>query len=235
MKKRHSLISFANTFLLIILGSVMATPASAQTGVIAFENACSDSSPNHPQIMRGDGTGRVDLALPTLPPGANFVQFRIKDVTTTRGRPVTVLYHVLVYNQTTLAGSSYVVQVTDVGGALLQSTPLQVAHDDLSASFSPTGDRIAYYNPDGFLGIADVDRDPNNDSITGFSNRTPVVDLTTIGSAAPWDPEAGGFNGMPDFSPDGSSVVVVIQGDLWLIHLQADRRTFASAEQLTHT
>ena len=40
---------------------------------------------------------------------------------------------------------------------------------------------------------------------------------------------------MPDFSPDGSSVVVVIQGDLWLIHLQADGRTFASAEQLTHT
>src|SRR5262249_52349978 len=95
MKKLNSLILCANTFLLIILGPVMAMPASAQTGVIAFENACSDSSPNPPQIMRGDGTGRVDLALPTLPSGANFVQFRIRDVTTTPGRPVTVLYHVL--------------------------------------------------------------------------------------------------------------------------------------------
>ena len=45
----------------------------------------------------------------------------------------------------------------------------------------------------------------------------------------------GGFTGFPDFSPDGTQIVLSIYGDLWRLTLGADGHTLDSSQPLTRT
>ena len=72
----------------ILLAAVAALPASAQTGAIAFRDDCTGLL----YAMRGDGTGRFALPLPSLPlPTDSYWGPLVLDVTTSG--PTTVLYY----------------------------------------------------------------------------------------------------------------------------------------------
>jgi len=62
--------------------------------------------------------------------------------------------------------------------------------------------------------VADTVRDANL-RITSLENPTVVANLFAIGS--PSDSNSSGGTGYPDFSPDGTKIVVSIYGDLWLL------------------
>ena len=104
----------------VLLTGLAAAPASAQSGVIAFQDACSGRL----YAMRGDGSARIALPLPQLPQPTAEHQYgdpSILDVTTSG--PLTVVYYVGIVrvnqNQSTLVDSGlFAVQLDDVGGEL---------------------------------------------------------------------------------------------------------------------
>jgi hypothetical protein len=210
-------------------------PAWAQNGVIAFREACAGSGPRV-YVMRGEAESetnpRVLLPLPAPLNGVQYGTF-VLDVSTSG--PVTVLLHGL-----------FAVQVSDIAGDLVPDAPMNLRlaadprlpanlNDALFAKFSPTGDRIALVS-DGILVIADVVRDANQ-KITGLTNPTVVANLFDIGSPSDSNITVGdSYVGYPDFSPDGTQLVVSIYSDLWLLTLGSDGRTLDSVEQpLTRT
>ena len=154
------------------------------------------------------------------------------DISTTG--PVTVLLPLL-----------FAVQVNEIGGNLVPEAPVSIQLPDdpdlppgINSSsfvrFSPRGDRVAIVTSGGFLVIADIVRDVN-DKITGLTNPTVVANLLTIGSPSDSSVSSGPLASFPDFSADGTQIVVAIYYDLWLLNLDIDGRTLVSAEPLTRT
>ena len=162
----------------VLLTGLAAAPASAQSGVIAFRDACSGRL----YAMRGDGSARIALPLPQLPQPTAEHQYRdpwILDVTTSG--PLTVVYYVGIVrvnqNQSTLVDSGlFAVQLDDVGGVLLPDPGLPVRltlpadvgflgvnpNRARSGSFSPFRDRLALVansQAASVLMTARVDRD----------------------------------------------------------------------------
>ena len=228
MKKQRSMVSTIS--LLFAFGVFGVAHAWAQNGVIAFEDACHKRA----YVMRGEpestSNPRVQLPLPPLINGQQ-VWSRPLDVST-RG-PVTVLLDHL-----------FAVQVDDIGGNLIPKAPVNIRLpndpslpadiNNPQAKFSPLGDRVAL-TADGVLVVADIVRDVN-DEIVGLTNPTVVANLLSIGSPSDSNLSGGGpFTGFPDFSPDGSRIVVSIYSDLWLLDLESDGHTLHSAKPLTRT
>jgi hypothetical protein len=227
---------------LIVLSSLTAVPALAQSGVIAFQDACTELL----YAMRGDGSGRIALPLPPLPlPTDRYLQPTVLDVTTSG--PTTVVYYVGIIGQTFDQGL-FAVQVDDVGGMLTPQTPVRLSLPAIAGldpnsarhgSFSPLalGDRLALVAPGSNASVlmtAKVKRDPVTLKIIDLSDSDFVVvgDLYPIGIPDPNVPTEKGFTGFIAYSPDGQSIVASIYYDLWMIHLGADN-TYLSAERLT--
>jgi hypothetical protein len=211
----------------------MPTRTKAQNGVISFWNACDGRA----YVMHGEAESAtnppVELPLSPLAGGNRGGQMPL-DVST--HGPVTVLLNGL-----------FVVQVNDNAGVLVPDAELSIQFDlaanpDLppninggDAKFSPTGDRIALVS-DGILVIADIARDATTQSITGLTNPTIVANLADIGSPSDSNLSPGApFIAYPDFSPDGTEIVVTIYSDLWLLTLMSDGHTLASSRPLTRT
>jgi len=236
----------------VLLTGLAAAPASAQSGVIAFQDACSGRL----YAMRGDGSARIALPLPQLPQPTAEHQYRdpwILDVTTSG--PLTVVYYVGIVrvnqSQSTLVDSGlFAVQLDDVGGELRPDPDLPVVRLTLPAdvgflgvnpnrarrgSFSPSRDRLALVansQAASVLMTARVDRDMSTLKITGLSDLVVVGDLYSLGVPDPTVPAAKGFTGDVDYSPDGSRIVASIYFDLWLVHLTSEN-TNAGADLLT--
>jgi Tol biopolymer transport system component len=88
---------------------------------------------------------------------------------------------------------------------------------------------------DGILVVADIVRDLSL-RITGLTNPTVVANLFDIGSPSDSNITLGGpYIGDPDFSPDGTQIVVTIYSDLWLLTLDNDGHTLVSSQPLTRT
>jgi hypothetical protein len=233
MNKHISLAARAT--LVAVIGAIGVAPALAQNGVIAFREVCTGSGPRVVYVMRGEAESetnpRVLLPLPAPLNGAQYGT-AVLDVSTS-GR-VTVLLHGL-----------FAVQVNDTGGDLVPDAPVNIRlaanptlpaniNDAVFAKFSPTGDRIALVS-DGILVIADIVRDANQ-TITGLTNPTVVANLVDIGSPSDSNISVGNsYVGNPDFSPDGTQIVVSIYSDLWLLTLGDDGHTLDFAEPLTRT
>ena len=237
----------------VLLTGLAAAPASAQSGVIAFQDACSGRL----YAMRGDGSARIALPLPQLPQPTAEHQYRdpwILDVTTSG--PLTVVYYVGIVrvnqNQSTLVDSGlFAVQLDDVGGELRPDPDLPVVRLTLpadvgflgvnpnrarSGSFSPSlsRDRLALVANSAAASVlmtARVDRDVSL-KITGLSDLVVVGDLYSLGVPDPTVPADKGFTGDVDYSPDGSRIVASIYFDLWLVHLTSEN-TNAGADLLT--
>src|SRR5262245_16953992 len=233
-------ISCMITFGLIIFASVTVMPALAQSGVIAFQDACTGLL----SAMRGDGTGRIALPLPPLPlPTDRYLQPTVLDVTTSG--PTTVVYFVGIIGQSFDQGL-FAVQVDDVGGVLTSETPVRLSFPEIpgvnpnsarQGSFSPieSGDRLAIVAPGQSASVlitAKVERDPATLRIIGLSDFVVVGDLYSIGIPDPNFPSEQGFTGFIDYSPDGTSIVASIYYDLWMIHLDV-YNMFLSAVRLT--
>jgi len=146
----------------------------------------------------------------------------------------------------------FAVQVNDIGGNLVPDALVNIQlaanpnlpaniNNTLFARFSPTGERVALVS-DGVLVVADIEHDANR-KVTGLTNPTVVANLLAIGSPSdtnlnfgfPSPSVEGPFTGYPDFSPDGTKIVVSIFGDLWLLSLNSDGHTLASSQPLTRT
>jgi hypothetical protein len=236
----------------VLLTGLAAAPVSAQSGVIAFQDACNGRL----YAMRGDGSGRIALPLPQLPQPTAEHQYRdpwILDVTTSG--PLTVVYYVGIVrvnqNQSTLVDSGlFAVQLDDVGGELRPDPDLPVVRLTLPAdvgflgvnpnrarkgSFSPLSrDRLALVANSAAASVlmtAKVDRDVSL-KITGLSDLVVVGDLYALGVPDPTVPADKGFTGDVDYSPDGSRIVASIYFDLWLVHLTSEN-TNAGADLLT--
>ena len=229
-------ISCMITFALIILAKQTVMPALAQSGVIAFQDACTGLL----YAMRGDGSGRIAVPLPPLPlPTDRYLQPMVLDVTTSG--PTTVVYYVGIIGQIFDHGL-FAVQVDDVGGVLTPETPVRLSFPEVpgvdpnsarQGSFSPM-DRLAFVAPGqnaSVLITGKVERDATL-KITGLSDFVVVGDLYSIGIPDPNFPTENGFTGFIDYSPDGRSIVASIYYDLWIIHLDGDNM-FLSAERLT--
>jgi len=235
----------------VLLTGLAAAPASAQSGVIAFQDACSGRL----YAMRGDGSARIALPLPQLPQPTAEHQYaapRIVDVTTSG--PLTVVYYVGIVrvnqNQSTLVDSGlFAVQLGDVGGVLLPDAgspvrltlPSDVGFLGVNpniarrGSFSPLRDRLALVADSqtaSVLMTAKVDRDASTLKVTGLSNLVVVGDLYSLGLPDPTVPPSKGFTGDVDYSPDGSSIVASIYYDLWLVRLSSEN-TNVGADLLT--
>ena len=233
----------------IFLTSLRAIPPLAQTGVIAFQDACTGLL----YAMRGDGSGRIALPLPPRPlPTDEYLDPLVLDVTTSS--PTTVVYSVQITRVVVINGQNeetlvdrgvFAVQVDDVGGVLTPELPVRLSLPTIagvvpnfarSGSFSSMGfgDRLAVVAPGQSASVlinAKVDRDPDL-KITGLSDFVVVGDLYSIGIPDPNFPSKKGFTGFIDYSPDGRSIVASIYYDLWMINLRGDN-TFLSAERLT--
>jgi hypothetical protein len=235
-------ISCIITFGLVILASFTVMPAFAQSGVIAFQDACTGLL----YAMRGDGSGRIALPLPPLPlPTDRYQQPTVLDVTTSG--PTTVVYYVGIIGQSFDHGL-FAVQVDDVGGVLTPEDPVRLSFPEIpgvdpksarQGSFSPIGfgDRLAFVAPGqnaSVLFTAKFKRDPATLKIIDLdlSDFVEVGDLYSIGIPDPNFPTENGFTGFIDYSPDGRSIVASIYYDLWMIHLDGDNM-FLSAERLT--
>jgi hypothetical protein len=106
----------------ILLAAFRVPPVSAQTGAIAFRDDCTGLL----YAMRGDGTGRIALPLPSLPlPTDRYWGPLVLDVTTSG--PTTVIYYtgiariVVVDGQNVLTLVDYAlfaVQLDEVDGVL---------------------------------------------------------------------------------------------------------------------
>ena len=228
-------------------GAIPAWPASAQTGIIAFQDHCS----NLLYGMRGDGTGRIALPLPPLPQPASEYRYRgprVLDVTTSG--PVTVLYYVGITRWDTSAlidSGLFAVQLNDVSGVLTpdSGSPVRLTlPPDIGiagvnpnraphGSFSAAGDRLALVagsETSSMLMTVRVDRDEFT-RITGLSDLIVIADLYSLGVPDP-GVSAKGFTGFIDYSPDGRSIVASIYYDLWTVHLNSYNQ-LGGAEQLT--
>jgi hypothetical protein len=207
-------ISCMITVGLIVLSSLTAVPALAQSGVIAFQDACTELL----YAMRGDGSGRIALPLPPLPlPTDRYLQPTVLDVTTSG--PTTVVYYVGIIGQTFDQGL-FAVQVDDVGGMLTPQTPVRLSLPAIAGldpnsarhgSFSPLalGDRLALVAPGSNASVlmtAKVKRDPVTLKIIDLSDSDFVVvgDLYPIGIPDPNVPTEKGFTGFIAYSPDGT-------------------------------
>jgi hypothetical protein len=235
----------------VLLTGLAAPTASAQSGVIAFRDECSQRL----YAMRGDGSARIALPLPPLPqPTAEYRYWNswILDVSTSG--PLTVVYYVGIsrLNQQTLTlvdFGLFAVQFNDVGGVLLPDTgspvrlplPADVGFVGVdpnkarSGSFSPVRDRLALVASSeaaSVLMTARVVRDGSTSKITGLSDLVVVGDLYSLGLPDPTSPASKGFTGDVDYSPDGSSIVASIYYDLWLVHL-SPANSIAGADLLT--
>jgi hypothetical protein len=219
--KKHRV--FVTTFAtLFAVGVIGVAQAWAQNGVISFGEACSDRV----YVMRGEteSASNPRILLP-LQPNRNPVRVPL-DISTSG--PITVLLNGL-----------FAVQVNDIGGNLVPDAPVNIGLaadpslptyiNDGLAKFSPTGDRVAVVSPlvgtsdrGGVLVVADIVRGKKL-KIIGLTNPTVVADLRTIGSPSDSNIRGGGdWTGFPDFSPDGTKIVVTIYGDLWLLTLLPD-------------
>lgn len=219
-------------FSLTIVVLLTAMQASAQTGVIAFQDGCTERL----YAMRGDGSGRIELPLPPRPPPTDeysYRQPRVLDVTTSG--PLTVVYYVGISRQDSFELVDYglfAVQLNEVGGMLTPDLPERLDLPSIAGvnpnrarngSFSFTGDRLALA-AGTVLMTGKVERDAALE-IIGLSDLVVVL-------PDPGFPTLQGFTGTFDFSPDGTSIVASINDDLWMIDLNADH-TFLGAERLT--
>lgn len=233
----------------ILIVASTAAPVWAQSGVIAFRDACTGLL----YAMQGDGTGRIALPLPQLPqPTAEFRYWDpwVLDVTT--GGPLTVLYYVGILRKNPFElvdFGLFAVQVDHVGGVLEAGPPVRLTlpanvgfpgvnpNTARRGSFSsaPFQDRLALVaNSDAasVLMTARVDRDGSTSKITGLSDLVVVGDLYSFGIPDPNIPSSKGFTGDIDYSPDGRRVIASIYYDLWEIHLGSDN-SYGGADLLT--
>ena len=239
-------ISSAVNLGLIILASLRAESALAQSGVMAFREACAQGASTELLFaMRGDGSGRIPLPLPPLPLATDrYGTAMVLDVTTSG--PTTVIYFVSIGRDNMLVDFGlFAVQLDEVAGVLTPQSPVPlrlpaIAGVDpniaLHGSFSSvgSGDRLALVASSAstrVLMTAKVDRDSNS-KIIGLSDLVEVGDLFSIGIPDPKFPTRAGITGFIDYSPNGKSIVASIYYDLWLIHLRDDN-TYLSAERLT--
>ena len=224
------------TLSVMVLGAIPARPASAQTGVIAFQDHCNGLL----YAMRGDGTGRMPLPLPPLPQPASEYRYsgaRVLDVTTSG--PLTVVYYVGIGRRASSGLTDFglfAVQLNEVNGVLLpgSATPVRLTvpsdngivgvnpNSARSGSFSSAEDHdrlalVAESETASVLMTVSVDRDESS-RITGLSDLTVVADLYSLGVPDP-SVSTTGFTGTIDYSPDGSSIVASIYHDLWMVHL----------------
>jgi Tol biopolymer transport system component len=193
---------------------------------VAFWDSCAGYS----LVMNDNGSGRTPLPTPTR--GASPL-----DVS--RGSsPLTVLLsglHAVAVHRDGTGG--FLVEAAipllqpgepgDPGGA-----PGEAGY----ARFSPAGDRIAYVSASGWgweLYIGDVVRDPTG-RVIDLTNITLVANLSWLGSPSDSNISTS-FTGQLDFSPDGTSIIVTIYDDLWVLTLAADGHTLASSAPLTRT
>jgi len=225
MRKHRVLVTtFATAFVLGVIGIAQ---TSAQNGVISFHEACN----NRAYVMRGEAESASNprVLLPLLPP---IVYSQVPLDISTSG-PVTVLMFGL-----------FAVQVNDIGGNLVPDAPVNIRlaananlpaniNDTGFARFSPTGDRVVLVS-DGVLVVADIVRDGSL-KVTGLTNPSVVANLSEIGSPSDSNITVNPVMGFPDFSPDGTKIVVSIFGDLWLLTLNSDGHTLASSQPLTRT
>ena len=238
----------------VMFGAVPARPAAAQTGVIAFLDACNGLLYG----MRGDGSDRMLLPLPALPEPASEYRYstpRILDITTSG--PLTVVYFVNMYrpNSPVLGDFGlYAVQLNDVGGELVvdPASPVRlplpsdigIAGVDPNragmGSFSSTGDSdrpdrlalvVSSQTASVLLTVA-IDREPLTSSIRGLADPIVVVPSLSALGADPSVPTTGGFTGTIDYAPDGRSIVASSNYDLWLLRLDAVNQLLES-ERLT--
>jgi WD40-like Beta Propeller Repeat len=229
-------IAFAvRATLFAAIGAIGVAPAWAQNGVIAFRGGCTGSGPPRIYVMRGEAESEINprVLLPLLAP-LNGVQYGTFVLDVSTSGPVTALLWGL-----------FAQQVNVVAGHLVPDAAVNIrlpADPDLPANIndapfaklSPTGDRIALVS-DGILVIADIVRDANQ-KITGLTNPTVVANLFDIGSPSDSNITVGdSYVGYPDFSPDGTQIVVSIYSDLWLLTLGSDGHTLNSVEPLTRT
>jgi hypothetical protein len=231
--------------IIMVLAALAAPPASAQTGVIAFRDDCTELL----YAMRGDGTGRIALPLPQRPQPTSEYEYWdpwVLDVSTSG--PLTVVYYVGIvrFNPLTLVDFGlFAVQLNDVGGVLSAGPPVRLTlpADVGFAGVNPNFARVGSFSPIGFrdrlalvansqtdsvLMTARVDRDDSTLKIIGLSDLVVVGDLYSLANL----PTPEGFTGDIDYSPDGSSVVASISSDLWMVHLLGDN-TFGGAALLT--
>jgi len=236
------------TLSLITLTAFSVSPASADSGIIAFRDDCTRLV----YAMRGDGSGRVALLPPLLLPTDRYFQPVVLDITTSG--PTTVVYYTGIARDEVINGQHqlilvdrgvFAVQVDELGGLLTPEPPVRlnipsIAGVDPNAvrqgSFSPVafGDRLALVGNGptaSVLMTAKVERDSNL-KIIGLSNFVVVGDLFSIGIPDPNFPTQKGFTGDIDYSPDGKSIVATIYFDLWQIHLDA-ANAYLAAERLT--
>ena len=211
---------FVTTFAtLFAVGVIGVAQAWAQNGVISF-----GEGNDRVYVMRGEAESASNPRILLLPLQPNRIRVPL-DISTSG--PVTVLLNGL-----------FAVQVNDIGGNLVPDAPVNIglaADPSLpaninngSAKFSPTGDRVAVVSPfsgtsdrGGVLVVADIVRDVNL-KIIGLTNPTIVADLFDIGSPSDSNITSDPYMGSPDFSPDGTQIVVTIYGDLWLLTLLPD-------------
>ena len=223
---KRSQLFFGISVALIGVLSFGAAQVMAPSGVIAFHDVCNGRE----YVMRGDGTGRVQLPLPAPVEGApSWFGKMVYDISTSG--PVTVM----------LAGLQ-AVQVNELGGVLVPDEPvnLRLPEDpnlppginDGSIALSPRGDRIALYN--GAIVIADIVRDLSG-KIVALTNPTVAANPYNLGSPADTNSKCCSSFGYVDFSPDGTRLVVTSYGDLWLLELAADGHTLLSSRPLTRT
>jgi WD40 repeat protein len=228
MKKQRSIASTITA--LLAIGVFGVANAWAQNGVIAFRDACVSRA----YVMRGEpeSASNPRVKLP-LPPPINGFQLGSTPLDVSTSGPVTVLLNGL-----------FAVQVNDIGGNLTPDAPVNIRlpndpslpadiNDAFDAKFSGLADRVAL-TADGVLVVADVVRDVNH-KIVGLTNPTVVANLLTIGSPSDSNISDGGITGFPDFSPDGTKIVVSIYSDLWLLDLTGDGHILVSAQPLTRT
>jgi hypothetical protein len=197
--------------------------AQGQYGAIAYSESCFGKL----YATRSDGAGSIELTAPASAPSGARRGRDVADLSTSG--PLTMI-----------TADWYVTQINDVGGQLSADAPVLIRPPDYPegwgalASFSPTGDRLAYF--DGiFIIVADVTRDLNG-RITGVANRTEVIRYDQIGSPSDSNAaESYTFHGNPDFSPDGTQLAVISYSDLWIIDLLTDGHGFAGKHPLTRT
>ena len=218
-KHRIPATTAATLFALSLIGVAQVW---AQNGVISFTDACTSRA----YVMRGEAESATNPRV-VLPAGPGQQQLPL-DISTSG--PVTVLLlglHAVQVNE--FGGQLVAGDLVDIRLAADPSLPFGI-NGTIHASFSPTGDRIALVSfGDGVLVVADIVRDATL-KVTGLTNPTVVANLLEIGS--PSDSNVSGqasWTGWPDFSPDGTKIVVSIYGDLWLLTLLPDGHTLASS------
>ena len=244
-----------STFLsVVVLGAVSVGPASAQNGVIAFQDGCDGRLYG----MRGDSSDRMPLPLPPLPGPASEYRYSMRLLDVTTSGPVTAIYFVAINRRDgTIPADVGLFAVPfhevdgvltpDDGGAVRLSLPSDVDGGNPntagSGAFSPTADpdgpdRMALVirrsDTTALLVTMAVDRDPTTSRITGLSD--PIVvshDLYALGVPDPKAGVSGSFGDAIDYAPDGFSIVSSSNNDLWRHPLGGDHRPVGAPQRLT--